>query len=402
MAVTPVGPSTGFRGISTYDLTQQAAEGYVPATHVIRDLRKAAMALEPHDYPFQTTIGYGDPVSQMKHEWARKSFPVRRVSLAATLNIGTNPGNMTLSATDAKYIAKYMVLQIDTELFWVYDTPTGTTVPLVGAQGGTTPASHATGTNNVFVVGTAMPQLEDYALSPFVWGEQYFNYPQRFSGAVKTDRAADVTPNYELMGMQHDEKVRAELEEQHIHLEESIYRARRQLGSLVQGAMRPSMFGGIREFVGNIYDQSAGALTIYTFETVALDMNAKVSKNMPRQLIMSDNDWAIVSRLLNPRREWREDTAELNLVWRAVSFGVVTYRFMTSFWCPDGQIWGLNTKDLSILPYRSMGWHERELPNSGEAKYTGVGMDCTFEALGPKAMFLINNYDRTLANYPTL
>ncbi len=385
----------GTRGHTTFDLTAFPNDGSIPVLQVMRDLRKAEAALEPRTTPFLRSVGYGGTVNQEKHEWARRAWTPLASAVAGAYASGAT--TLNVATGEGKYFAKYHVLQIDDEIFWVTGVPTADAVPVVGGQGTSTPAAHAAAAR-VYIIGSAMPQLEPYALSPFSWGDQYFNYPQRFSGAHKHDRRAAVTPNYELAGNQHDARVKDELETQRLMLEHTLFRGRRQAGNPTAGSVRPSLMGGIKEFVGNTYTKT-GLFSIYHFEEVGIDLDDKIGENAPNQILMNTKAWAIISRLMNPRRDADMSTTSATLVWRSVEFVTGRYTFMTSRNVPDGEIWLLNTKDLKVRPYQSLGWHERELPSDGEYLWTGVGMDATFEALSPKAMARIIGWDSALASY---
>lgn len=376
--------------------------GTKPGNVVIRDLRKAAAAVEPRMTPFLTTVGYGPSVEQEWHEWARRGVVPIQTTLAAGYTTGSST-YLTITTGEGKFLAPYHVLLVDSEIFWVTGYNAADQVNVIGAQGGTTGANHSTSAV-VRVIGSAMPQGSDYSLNPYAWGDQYYNVPQRFSGAIKTDRREDVTPNIEIQGSQHDQRVADELGTQKLLLEQTLFRGRRQVGTNPGGAgNRPSMMGGLNDFIGKLYTLAGTPLlNIYHLEDCFYDFDQSVGENAPRQIIMNMATKRIINRLMNTRREGTMDTTSAKLVWNEVEFATGAYSFMVSRWCPDGEIWVLNTKDLHVMPYKSLGWHERELPVSGEHLWTGVGMDATFEVSSPKCVAKITGWDTTLANYPGL
>lgn len=387
---------------TTYTTDAFPASGTIPAAQVVRDLRPAAAAMEPRDTPLLSTIGYGAPVMAEKHEWARRAWTplesavaTQQLAAATTLVVTTGHG---------KYFSRYMVIKILNEIQWV-TAVSGDTLTVVRAQGGTSAAQHEL-TEKVRIIGTAMPQMLDYALSPFSWGDQFFNYPQRFSGAVKGDRRYYASESYEPTQTDHDAKVNDELATQKLLLEMALFYGRRQAGDPTVGAERPSMMGGLNEFIGitggGTRKTISGDLNIYHLEEALVDFDLAIGTNAPRQIIMNQKTKQIINRLLNSRRMGTMESTTARLVWNRVEFTTGEYSFMVSRNVPDGEIWLLNTRDLKVRPFRSLGWHERVLPVAGEYLWTGVGADVTFEASAPKAMGVIDGWNTTLGNYPAL
>lgn len=388
--------------LNTYTTDSFPASGAIPAAQVIRDLRSAAAAIEPRDFPFLTSVGYGEPVWAEKHEWARRAWTPTE-SAVATEQDDTQT-TLIVTAGHGKYFARYMVLQLQSEIEWVTAVSTDT-LTVVRAQAGTTGAIHAVAVK-VRIIGTAMPQLLDYALSPFSWGDQYFNYPQRFSGAVKGDRRFYATQTYEGDAHSHDQQTADELRTQKLLLEFALFRGLRQAGDPTTGAERPSLMGGMNQFIGGTgggtRNTISGDLNIYHIEEALVTADLAIGVNAPRQILMHPKTKQIINRLYNARRETTFQNTSASLVWNSVTFETGDYSFMVSRNVPEGEIWLLNIKDLKVRPFRTLGWHERELPNSGEARYTGVGGDFTFEAMSPKAMIVIDGWNTTLTNYPGL
>lgn len=391
---------------TTYTTDAFPSSGAIPAAMVVRDLRPAAAALEPRDTPFLSTVGFGAPVTAEKHEWARRAWtPIE--SAVQTQQNGNAGSDLTLVVTagHGKYFARYMVIKLDSEIEWV-TAVSGDTLTVVRAQGGTSAAVHAVAAK-VRIVGTAMPQMLDYALSPFSWGNQYFNYPQRFSGAVKGDRryyAAEF--QYETANNDHDTLVNNELQTQRLLLEMALFYGRRQAGDPTVGAERPSLMGGLNEFIGitggGTRTTISGDLNIYTLEDALIIYDTNIGTNAPRQILMNNRTKQIINRLLNTRRQATMDSTSASLVWNKVEFTTGEYSFMVSRNIPDGEIWLLNVRDLSVRPFRSLGWHERVLPSAGEYLWTGVGADVTFEANAPAAMGVIDGWNTAIGNYPGL
>lgn len=388
---------------TSYTVEAFPASGAIPAAMVVRDLRPAAAAMEPRDTPFTSSVGFGAPVAQEKHEWARRAWtPIESAIGAQQLIAATT---LTVTAGQGKYFARYMVLKILNEIQWV-TAVAGDVLTVVRAQGGTTAVQHEVA-EKVRIIGTAMPQMLDYALSPFTWGDQFFNYPQRFSGAVKGDRRFYQIETYEGgANTDHDRRVNDELETQRLLLEQALFYGRRQAGDPTVGAERPSMMGGVNEYIGitggGTRKTISGDLNIYHLEEALMDFDSTVGTNAPRQIVMNLKTKQILNRLMNSRREGTMQDTTARLVWNRVEFTTGEYSFMISRWVPDGEIWLLNIRDLSLRPFRSLGWHERVLPSAGEYMWTGVGCDVTFEAGAPKAMGVIDGWNTTLGNYPGL
>lgn len=390
-------------GATTYTTDAFPASGSIPAAQVIRDLRRAAAALEPRDFPFLSTVGYGPPVGQEKHEWARRAWTPLESTVGTTQATGAGTVALIVAAGQGKYFMRYHVLKIEAEIEWVTSVAVDTCT-VVRGQAGTTISAHNAGVR-VLIIGTAMPQLLDYALSPFSWGDQYFNYPQRYSGAVKGDRRYYATENYEVESGEHDRRVTDELQTQKLLLEATLFYGLRQQGDPTVGAERPSLMGGLNQFIGGtgggIRKTISGDLNIFHLEEALMDADIAIGSNAPRQIIMNPRSKQIINRLLGPLRgNFGPEVTSMKFVWNSVTFETGDYSFMVSRNCPLGEIWLLNVRDAKVLPYRTLGWHERVLPNSGEAMWTGVGGDFTFEHNAPKAITVIDGWNQTLSAYP--
>lgn len=390
-------------GATTYTTDAFPASGSIPAAQVVRDLRRAAAALEPRDYPFLSSVGYGPPVSQEKHEWARRAWTPLESTVATQQNAGAGVTTLVVAAGHGKYFMRYHVLKLEAEIEWVTSVSTDTAT-VVRGQAGTTAAQHNVGVR-VMIIGTAMPQLLDYALSPFSWGDQYFNYPQRFSGAVKGDRRYYATENYEIESGEHDKRVADELATQKLTLELALFYGLRQQGDPTNAAERPSLMGGLNQFIGGtgggVRKTISGDLNIFHMEEALIDADIAIGSNAPRQILMNPKTKQIINRLLMPLRgNVGMDVTSAKLVWNSVTFETGDYSFMVSRNVPLGEIWLLNIRDAKVLPYRTLGWHERVLPNAGEAMWTGVGGDFTFEHNAPKAITVIDGWNQLLTAYP--
>lgn len=390
-------------GATTYTTDSFPTSGAVPAAEIIRDLRRAAAALEPRNFPFLSTVGYGPAVAQEKHEWARRAWTPLLSTVQTQQNSGAGVTTLVVAAGTGKYFMKYHVIRVEAEIEWLSVAPSADTLTVVRGQAGTTAAQHNVGVT-VRIIGSAMPQLLDYALSPFSWGDQFFNYPQRFSGAVKGDNRYYATDNYEIESDEHAARVADELNTQKLTLELALFYGLRQAGDPTTAAERPSLMGGLNQFIGGTGGGTrqtvTGDLNIFHIEEALIVADLAVGQNAPRQIILSPRTKQIINRLMMPWRQTTMQNKTANLVWNSVEFETGEYSFMVTRNIPDGEIWLLNVKDAKVLPYRTLGWHERVLPNSGEAKYTGVGGDFTFEHNAPKAITVIDGFTQTITAYP--
>jgi hypothetical protein len=178
--------------------------------HGLRDVSAFMDSLEPAQTPVLSMIKKRGTVSQLKYEWGLKRLRPHKVTLNA--NITNNATSLDLGTTDIKKVQKYMVFRfIDAtngdEIVWANADPnlTAGTVAIVRAQGGTgavagtTGYAHTTTTaTSVEIIGIAEPVTGvDHAISPYDYGDMFWNTIQRFSGGPKMDNIARFTADRE-------------------------------------------------------------------------------------------------------------------------------------------------------------------------------------------------------------
>jgi hypothetical protein len=399
------------RGSGNY-YSNSLTDGYIPGDaatgHVLRYIDGFVDALEPYDTPFLSTIGIGAELDNPKPEWGQRYQMPHRVTLDSNLtNVATT---MVVDTGQGAYLQQYMVLKIldstnGDEIVWIDQAPadwTGADSPdIIRAQGGTVGVAH-TAPLTVEVIGVAEPATVDHAESPYNFGDLQYNRFQRFGGMIPMDNLGRVTPNHEIKGDQLVERIKEQAKLFKLQLEKAVVHGRRQVGTPDESAKRPDMMGGIGQFLTtNVTDLNGAALTVASLEEATADVWDLVDTNLATTLYMNMNTKRILSRLLEPIRFTNMTPSQTSVDTRftRVTLDTGTFNFVVSRYMPDGEIWGLNPRDLKIHPYKDSRWSIRELATQGDYSKQAIHGVYTLIFKRERAAFRIHDFDTTLSNY---
>lgn len=405
-------PETVLRtGLTTY--STGTTGGTIPDETRIKKFTKWAKTLEPWKTPILTQIDRGmtsdtDPIyfGQSGRVNITSTVQSTFAQAATTLPVATGTGVI---------FQKYMVLEVtnyrsgsttelDTstrELIWVSGEPSTDNLTVVRAQGGTSDVAHPAA-SLIRVVGTAEPQLQFHTIAPVVRGFQFYNEFQRFEGGVKADKAAQNVPTWEHPGNPMLADFEEEQLKQKLLLELAVLYGGRQTGN--PSTPVPAMMGGVRQYLTtNVTNVGGSALTKRVLEAELRDL-AKTTSAGPGELtlFMSYDSSAIFDELLEPIRQATVSDTSVTLFTERVRFRWGTYNIAVSHNMPDGEIWGLNLKDLHVVTRKGLDWHTtykrgEDHGSDHDERYTSA--DKSFMLEREQGMFRLHNFAQDLNQY---
>jgi len=370
-----------------------------------RDLGQYVDALEGYDVPTLDAVPKRGTATQLKHEWGIKVQRPLRTTLGSSLTTGTT--TMTVATGFGPNLMKYMVFKIidatnGDEIVWADADRVGDTISIVRAQGGTTDpgVTHASALT-VEILATAQPLTgPDHPLSPIIYGNLGFNYPQRIGDSFKIDLVANATDDYEKRA----DRIMNELDEvarlQKIELNKTLLRGGRQAGT--PGTPTPPMMGGIGFYLStNTTNLSGAALSIFNVDDLATTVWSTYRNNVARRIWMSIGTKRILSRLFLMQRQGDWNQKSITTVLDSVEFETGKYEFVIDPYMPDGELWGIDTSGMALMPYADNDWHTQDLAVTGEYIWKSLAGVFTFEFNKEPVCWRIYGFDTTLANYPT-
>ncbi len=375
--------------------------------HLVRFIDEYVDYLEPWDTPFLTAVmgsGNKKTAQQLKIETGIK----RQRPLVTVLNNAYTSGAnvLDLGTTNIGLVQRGMVFKLDSEIFWATDEPdtAAGTIAAAGAQAGTSAANHADETV-VQIIGTATTlNAPNYFNSPVMYGEFLYNHPQRFQGQITMDEMAVVTPDIEYDGNDKlDEMIGLEAKYQKIMLDKALHHGLRQAGTLATGAARPSLMGGVLQFLTTNVNTITGTapLSIYDIEDISATVWSTYRK-MARKLVMSMTTKRSWNRLINPYRQGTLQDNTLNLTFDTVELETGEFNVMVDPYMPDGEIWGLDFSGFNFYTYKDHAWQERDTKDPttmGDAKAIVGAFSMTMPE--EPLMFRITGFSTDLTDYPS-
>lgn len=407
MALIAIPPQPVFNSYPTPAFTYGSVPGDSATGFAIRDIVEKVDEILPYETEFLSMLTKRPARTQHRIDWMQDRLLPLEVTLGASLT--TNGTTLTLAAGHSKYLQQWTVLKIEDELVIIngpIDHAAGT-APIVREQGGTTGATHA---NSLVarMVGTAIPEMTDFVLSPTSYGDYDYNYFQRFEGGIGADLAHDVLrdelyPN----GGQVAAKLVKEAARQKTLLNNALIYGRRQEGTPdpLTGARRPGMMSGIPDLIRtNTVDMRGGGtpvkLSVGAFEEGRESVRAKTSQ-LPDMYICSYKTKRIISRLIRSREATMSE-GRINVVVKEIEFDSGVVKFVPIRYWPDNLIIGVRKEQMGLIPKKGLDWHERELPVRYDGKERTISADFTAIFEQEEAAEKYVGFDTNLANYPAV
>lgn len=404
---------TTFRaGQTTYNATDFPAGGTRNQDRIVRDLTEFMDAPDRRDTPFLNSVKKGRPFQQNKKEWGIRAVNPRGSTVGAA-GYASGATSIPVATGHGSRFQQGHVLWIEDqtnpanyEISWVTDNPSGDTLTVKPAQGGTTSRAGVSG-DIIRIIGIAMPQLTDYPLGSLSRGDLFYNYSERFMTMVRLDRAARTTPDYEQNGDWLLKDAAQKSGDLKLDLEAALVRGRRQEGDPNPADPEPSLMSGILHFAelgGNILNVggSATLLDIYNLEEATAQLDEAVGDKAGSKIIMNLKTKRIFNRLLNANRRGTYQDTTATLKWSKVSLETGDYEFthLRDSVFPDGTILIYNPAYVSYHPRKGLDWQEEDLATKGPYDERAVLGEFTFQMEAPQTCFLINNFNTTLSAYP--
>ena len=392
---------------NTYDTG--VTNGTIPLANKKINVVDWVMRLEPYETPMLSTIGIGDEIDQDIFYWGQsyQTPQTSNTSEAVDLNetaidVTTNHGElfskyMVVAITDYKAGSSTLLDLTTRELIWLNTDVTNDTLNCVRGVGGTSAATHSSGAF-VEIVGSAMPQLNDFSITPITRGDQAYNYFQRFQTSAVADEAARNQPTWENPGdiLLDDMAEKAKIEK--IHLEKAIFQGGRQRG--VPG-VTPDMFGGIDTFVTtNVTNVGGARLSVYTIQDELRDLYKAVGDNKATKFVMGPDTAAMFDTLLNPYREATWDTTTVSLSLKNVNMRFGNFDILMHRYCPEGIVYGLRFDKMKIHPFKGRNWQTKDIATDGPYDRKGLSGDFSFKLAAEHTMFKLHNFDVNPDSYP--
>lgn len=385
--------------------------GFIKSDNVIIQIASWADALEPRRTPILSKIKKGKAVDQIKLEWGQSYH----TPVSGTVNEALTNSDLTITLTsgEAKFIQKWMVLEIidyvpgttrldytTREQVLVTDDPTSDNDITVRRAFGGTARTHNNGAYWA-VCGVAMPYNENFTLSPFTRGDRIYNVPQRFFGMVGADVAARNTPNYEYSGDQMLADMKTETLRQKYFLERALIS-----GTLYDSndASVPNAMGGIKHYITTAsphnYDLGGKTLSAYDFEDIFRTMFKEIDDGGAKTVLMGPDTAALWDTMLNPYRQATTKDSSVNLMTDSMKFRWGTVNIEPTIHLPEGEILIVDFSDISLHPYKGCDWQTKTLATDGPYDKMALWGDFTLKVERPTRMARMYNFNTDPGAYP--
>lgn len=368
----------------------------------IRDVARIVDSITPTDFPFLSMIRKGKPGTQFDVRWLQRVTKPRKFNLSNAIADGTTTA-MTVNSTIANILQQYMVFRFtdNGEVAWVRSLDlVNNTLVLDRAQGGTTGAAHIVGTT-VQIIGTAVPEQNDFVFSPTPSGSYDYNLYQLFEGGKKGTLAYDVLRDDEYPGDRLDKQQAEEAWYQKGLLEQACIWGVRQAGQPGpdQSSRKPGLMGGILQYsTQNVTDLSGAPLTFGAFELALRNLQDKTD-TLPKIFYCNRNDLARIGRLVKSRTATM-DTEKVSFNINEIDFSGINIKLMPVREWPEGTIIGMDPGDLELVPKKGLDWHEKELATFGDYRAKTVSGTFTLRAPGESKRIVLKNFSKDWADYP--
>ena len=402
----------------THTSYQASLSGPIPGDaatgHIKRIVVDYVENLAPMDTPLLKMIKKGKAYNQQKVEWITGAD----VAHTATLNeaLDGSETDVTLDSGQAARVQTYQtiaVYELDAagepdfatrELMWVTNSNLTTDVlTVVRAQGGTSAGTFSDGAY-VEILASAVPEGEDFVISPEAFGVFYHNFFQLVQKGARITEEANVTPNWEFDNGNHIARImknvgmRAKRE-----LEKALISGGKQQGTNASGAsQRPSMMGGLNDFIvaaGDVTNLNGRPITPFDIEQAGANLWDSVGDAAAKKLLMSMTTSRMFDGILQKYKEGSLDDTSVNLTFDKFTTRFGQFEIVPTRWVPEGIVLGINTDELSIHPYEGMDWTEKEHSTDGAYIWRSIYAKYTLKVLAPETMFKLYNFDTSLENY---
>lgn len=383
--------------------------------HVLRDVRDFVENLAPQSTPILTRVmsrgrstSRGRRGDQYKLEWGSGA------NLPHTAEVGSNysSGATTLAVESGQgaRFQKYMRIaiydldvnglpDISTKMeAWLSAEPSTDNLTIVPAQGGTSNRDFAAGAR-VEIIGTAVPEGQDFTVSATAYGDFYHNFYELFAKSAIVTMEADVTANAEFGKGEMRRRQAENTQRIKLELEKALVQGGRQAGTLATPT--PSFMGGIDFFVpsANTTNLAGAQIGPYDIETLGATLWESVGDAGAKSLLMNMRTARFFDGLINKYRQASMGDTSVNLQLSQFTTRVGTYNIEVTRWVPDGVVYGVNFDNLSLVAYEGMEWQEKEHATDGAYMQRSIFGKYTLMVESPETMFKLHNFNTDINAY---
>ena len=399
MAATHTRPASNDTTLNAYSSTVQTINGLARP----RDVRPIAESLDFLEAKLVKMIGYGPAVSNVLHEWTDERYG----AITATVDgSGANSAVTTLGLASGHgdRIQVYDVLLTSAgERVWVSAIATDS-LTIKRAFGGSTAAA-ITASTTLKILGPAVPYNIAAPRSPHALGEFYTNRIQKFEYSTQIDDVQNNANNSYLIkgGREYPNQIKKFTREAVRDLELTIINGRVNTAD----ADEPDAMNGFPRYITqNTAALSGVALTLNgTNGLLTLLQQAwrdVGEMNIARTVLMDIFLKRVASSWVDEMRRADALQSRFSVKLDTLDTDLGELQFLPHFHMPSDEIYVINPKNLRILPFNNMTWHEEPLPRSGSFQAGRVTGVYTLEATGDRAHAKITGIGTDESLYPTM
>lgn len=400
-----VGIGRGFNTLLTD--TPTAGQGTALREMRVRDMPDYMDYLEPDETPLSSSTKTGGEIKSKRAEWATGHLTPHQVLIGTTGFNGTDASvNVDLDVPGRVHPGSTML--IGDEMIWVH--PDGITSTGLAANkytrgiGGTTIAAHATGVTGEIMMGAAL-ENQDTPFRGITRGRSEWNAPQLSDVGVWGSDRELATPDIEFGGDKYDAYLERIMKENAILFEKTLWLGVRSAAagtgygdaySTWQNAgwladpegntAIPTTMGGVRYFTPLAYNLNGAPISEFLLEMLVSDTVDRVGEsNTPKKLFCGKFMRMALNSLFNANRYTTVTDDTYKVTWRRMvgTFGTIDFAY--SRYCPAGELYFLNTDDISKHFYKNGSWKEVLLPSLGPYKRGRFTGDVTAKFLKTQA-----------------
>ena len=366
--------------------------------------------LFPQETPLLSSIKEGKQVDQLKVEWGGGAELSHYLNLegavatttATTIVVEAGQGDR-LQVTDNLAVYELDVNGVPDpstqENMWVKQIDADT-VTVDRGLSGTTARTFSDGAY-IVNLGPVLVEGADFTVSPFVHGDFLFNYTELKQKGTRITEEANVIKNREFDSGNHIARLMTE-NARHVkrNLEDTLFRGYRAAGSVASNV--PSTMSGFPRYIPSANRQNLSGYPIspYDIETVGARLWESVGDAAAKKLIMSMRTARMFDGILNKYRQADMDDTSMNLQFKTFQTRFGTFQIMETRGCPDGVVYGVNLKNMSVHPFEGMDWTEKEhMGTNGAYLWRSVYGRFTLVVRSPETMFELYGFSTDLTNY---
>ena len=372
--------------------------GIVPDGMIIRDVPDFIPLISRTDTPLIKKLKSGPAIDQLKIEWGQGDLPQRTIALSANVTAGASSASFDVPTA----LQQYDIIRFpDGEQARVTGASPANPVALVKHPGGGTLSAHTSG-DKVQILGPAVPEGADSPDSPTSAGDLFYNYPQILEYTWKNSHRSRVTKNYEFMTDRFKAELKRKMVEGALDLESFAIYGQKSAGA--GGGTDPSTTGGVLQFTtANVVPLSGAALTLKSLNDAIDAIAQKVGPGDTGKYLVGNSFMKrVFNSLIAPTRRANMEEKTMNLVVDQVQLDVGTFKFVTHYNWPAGQLNLINLDDCSRRAYEGGNWTTGVFSTQGWYDRGFVRGDFGFQWEAPDRRSAITGISTTATDYPNL